>query len=113
MAGRVTQEVVEATVLPTSESLRVTQEVVEAVVFATSESLRVTQEVVEAVVFATSELLRVTQLVVEVLIANPVYQGSTGPAGQGTHQGKGPRGYRGKRHGGFGLDTHRTVQIVV
>ena len=54
MAGRVTQEVVEAAVLPTSESLRVTQ------------------EVVEAVVFATSELLRVTQLVVEVLIANPV-----------------------------------------
>jgi len=94
-----------------ADDIRVTQagSLIEAVL---ADDIRVTQA--GSLIEATGpDALRTVQagLLIEYVVL--VYQGSTGPAGQGTHQGKGPKGYRGKRHGGFGLDTHRTVQIVV
>jgi len=72
MAIRVTQEVAEVVLVPTSQALRVTQAVAEPVITPTSQALRVTQVAAEPIIGLTQRKLRVTQVVAEVVLMNAV-----------------------------------------
>jgi hypothetical protein len=65
--ARVSQDVAEALVAPSTQKARVTQEPVEVLVLPSTGKARITQEVAEALVQVTPKA-RVTQDVVEVLV---------------------------------------------
>lgn len=67
-AGRMTQEPVEVAVLPTSSKVRLTAEPVETLTLPTSSKLRMTSEPLEVLVKVEESDLRLTAMPVEVLV---------------------------------------------